>query len=67
MLLFKFDYLYDAKEQWASYVLNALKAKDLQTKDVSYIVRGEEAIIVDEFTGRTMPGRRYGLLPCNEL
>jgi len=26
---------------------------------VNYIVRGEEVIIVDEFTGRTMPGRRY--------
>ncbi len=52
--------LYDPREQWASYLINALKAKELQIRDVSYITRGEEVIIVDEFTGRTMPGRRYG-------
>ena len=51
--------LYDPREQWASYLTNALKAKELQIRDVNYIVRGEEVIIVDEFTGRTMPGRRY--------
>ena len=52
--------LYDPREQWASYLINALKAKELQQRDVGYIVRGEEVIIVDEFTGRTMPGRRWG-------
>ncbi|CAL8466787.1 g6323 [Coccomyxa elongata] len=52
--------LYDPREQWASYLINALKAKELQFKDVNYIVRGQEVIIVDEFTGRTMPGRRWG-------
>lgn len=52
--------LYDPREQWASYLINALKAKELQIKDVNYIVRGQEVIIVDEFTGRTMPGRRWG-------
>lgn len=51
--------LYDPKEQWASYVINAVKAKEFQTKDVNYIVRKGEIIIVDEFTGRTMPGRRW--------
>ncbi len=50
--------LYDPREQWASYLINAVKAKELQLRDVNYIVRGEEVIIVDEFTGRTMPGRR---------
>lgn len=35
------------------------QAKELQTKNVSYIVKNEEIIIVDEFTGRTMPGRRW--------
>lgn len=61
--------LYDPREQWASYLTNALKAKELQLKDVNYIVRGEEVIIVDEFTGRTMPGRRYNprLLPTSML
>ena len=52
--------LYDPREQWASYLINALKAKELQARDVNYIVRGQEVIIVDEFTGRTMPGRRWG-------
>lgn len=54
------DDLYDPREQWASYIINALKAKELQLKDVNYIVKGEEVIIVDEFTGRTMQGRRWG-------
>jgi preprotein translocase subunit SecA len=52
--------LYDPRSQWASYLVNALKAKELQIRDVNYIVRGDEVIIVDEFTGRTMPGRRWG-------
>jgi preprotein translocase subunit SecA len=52
--------LYDPREQWASYLINALKAKELYTLDTHYIVRGDEVIIVDEFTGRTMPGRRWG-------
>eukprot|EP00238_Polyblepharides_amylifera_P002298 CAMPEP_0196594432 /NCGR_PEP_ID=MMETSP1081-20130531/78383_1 /TAXON_ID=36882 /ORGANISM="Pyramimonas amylifera, Strain CCMP720" /LENGTH=941 /DNA_ID=CAMNT_0041918697 /DNA_START=228 /DNA_END=3053 /DNA_ORIENTATION=+ len=52
--------LYDPREQWAVYLINALKAKELQKKDVNYIIRDNEAIIVDEFTGRTMPGRRWG-------
>lgn len=59
--------LYDPKEQWASYLINALKAKELQIKDVNYITRGEEVIIVDEFTGRTMPGRRYSSGPLWHL
>ena len=36
-----------------------MKAKDLFVKDVNYIVRDGEAVIVDEFTGRVMPGRRW--------
>lgn len=51
--------LYDPREQWASYLINAIKAKELFLKDVSYIVRAGEVVIVDEFTGRTMPGRRW--------
>ena len=51
--------LYDPRAQWASYVVNALKAKELFVKDVNYIVRGGEVVIVDEFTGRTMAGRRW--------
>uniref|UniRef100_A0A0E0JHT8 Protein translocase subunit SecA n=1 Tax=Oryza punctata TaxID=4537 RepID=A0A0E0JHT8_ORYPU len=51
--------LYDPREQWASYVLNAIKAKELFLRDVNYIVRSKEVLIVDEFTGRVMPGRRW--------
>jgi len=51
--------LFDPKDPWAHYVTNALKAKELFTKDVNYIVRQDEAVIVDEFTGRVMPGRRW--------
>lgn len=51
--------LYNPREQWASFVINAIKAKELFKKEVNYIVKGDEIIIVDEFTGRTMPGRRW--------
>ncbi|KAG8389629.1 hypothetical protein BUALT_Bualt02G0248900 [Buddleja alternifolia] len=51
--------LYDPREQWASYILNAIKAKDLFLKDVNYIIRDKEVLIVDEFTGRVMQGRRW--------
>ena len=51
--------LYDPRTQWALYIINALKAKELQKRDVNYIVRNGEAVIVDEFTGRTMVGRRW--------
>ncbi|KAM3349193.1 hypothetical protein ACQJBY_022357 [Aegilops geniculata] len=53
------DDLYDPREQWASYVLNAIKAKELFLRDVNYIVRSKEVLIVDEFTGRVMAGRRW--------
>ncbi|XWS46378.1 hypothetical protein CRYUN_Cryun14cG0060600 [Craigia yunnanensis] len=51
--------LYDPREQWASYVLNAIKAKEMFLRDVTYIIRGKEVLIVDEFTGRVMQGRRW--------
>ncbi len=41
------------------HVQQALKAHTLFKKDVDYIVKGGKVIIVDEFTGRLMPGRRY--------
>ncbi|MBO9997440.1 MAG: preprotein translocase subunit SecA [Cyanobacteria bacterium SID2] len=51
--------LYDPKDPWAHYIFNAVKAKELFIKDVNYIVRNGEVTIVDEFTGRVMPGRRW--------
>ncbi|WAL60373.1 preprotein translocase subunit SecA [Thermocoleostomius sinensis] len=51
--------LFDPKDPWAHYIFNAIKAKELFIKDVNYIVRHDEVVIVDEFTGRVMPGRRW--------
>ena len=51
--------LYDVENQWAPYVFNAIKAKELFIKNVNYIVKDEEVLIVDEFTGRIMIGRRW--------
>jgi len=52
--------LYDAANIRIMHHLNAaLRAHALYHRDVEYIVRNGEVIIVDEFTGRTMPGRRW--------
>jgi preprotein translocase subunit SecA len=51
--------LFNPEDPWAHFITNALKAKELFVRDVNYIVRGEDAVIVDEFTGRVMPGRRW--------
>ncbi|HEY0685559.1 MAG TPA: preprotein translocase subunit SecA, partial [Steroidobacter sp.] len=52
--------LYDAANIRIMHHLNAaLRAHALYHRDVEYIVRNGEVVIVDEFTGRTMPGRRW--------
>jgi preprotein translocase subunit SecA len=51
--------LYDPENPWAHYISNAVKAKELFTKDVNYMVRNDEIVIVDEFTGRVLAGRRW--------
>ena len=52
--------LYDPANIRLMHHLNAaLRAHALYRRDVEYIVRNGEVIIVDEFTGRTMPGRRW--------
>jgi preprotein translocase subunit SecA len=53
------DDLFDPNDPWAHFIFNAIKAKELFIKDVNYIVRNDEIVIVDEFTGRVMPGRRW--------
>ncbi|WP_280457545.1 preprotein translocase subunit SecA [Nocardia carnea] len=54
------DNLYEAANSpLVSYLNNAIKAKELYTRDKDYIVRDGEVIIVDEFTGRILVGRRY--------
>jgi preprotein translocase subunit SecA len=51
--------LYDEADPWAHYVFNAIKAKELFTRDVNYIIMNDEVTIVDEFTGRVLSGRRW--------
>jgi preprotein translocase subunit SecA len=51
--------LFDPEDPWAHFMFNAIKAKELFLKDVNYIVRNGEVVIVDEFTGRVLPGRRW--------
>ncbi len=58
--ILKIDNLYDPKHIEVLHHINqALKAHTLFKLDVDYIVKNGEVIIVDEFTGRLMPGRRY--------
>jgi preprotein translocase subunit SecA len=52
--------LYDPSNiELVHHVLQALKAYTLFKRDVDYVVKDDEVIIVDEFTGRLMPGRRW--------
>ncbi|UQX89687.1 preprotein translocase subunit SecA [Jatrophihabitans telluris] len=54
------DNLYEAANTpLVGYLNNALKAKELYKRDRDYIVREGEVLIVDEFTGRVLAGRRY--------
>ena len=54
------DNLYDSvNTPLVSFLNNALKAKELYRKDKDYIVNAGEVLIVDEFTGRVLHGRRY--------
>jgi preprotein translocase subunit SecA len=53
--------LYDAGNIRLLHHLNAaLRAHAIYQRDVEYIIKDGEVVIVDEFTGRTMPGRRWG-------
>jgi preprotein translocase subunit SecA len=59
-LLGEGESLYDASHIVLMHHVNsALRAHVLFQKDVDYIVRDDKIVIVDEFTGRTMPGRRW--------
>src|SRR5438132_6082116 len=56
----KGDSLYDVENVSVVHHINqALRAHTLFTRDKDYIVRDDEVMIIDEFTGRMMPGRRY--------
>ena len=59
-LLQEGESLYDAANIALMHHMNAaLRAHSLYQRDVDYIVQNDEIVIVDEFTGRTMPGRRW--------
>ncbi len=54
------DNLYEAaNSQLVGYLNNAIKVKELFHRDKDYIVRNGEVVIVDEFTGRVLDGRRF--------
>ena len=56
----KSDSLYDVENVSVVHHVNqALRAHQLFQRDKDYIVRNGEVVIIDEFTGRMMPGRRY--------
>ncbi|MBK8189721.1 MAG: preprotein translocase subunit SecA [Vampirovibrionales bacterium] len=57
--LLKVDDLFDPRSNLAHHLLQALKAKELFRRDIDYLVRDGEVVIVDEFRGRTMEGRRW--------
>ncbi|MEJ8475752.1 preprotein translocase subunit SecA [Roseibium algae] len=58
--LLKGEHLYDVENVAAVHHLQqALKAHKLFQRDKDYIVRNDEVVIIDEFTGRMMPGRRF--------
>jgi preprotein translocase subunit SecA len=55
------SFLYDMENVMLVHHLNqALRAHVLFKKDVDYIIKDDQVVIIDEFTGRMMPGRRFG-------
>ena len=59
-ILLKVDNIYSIQDPWIPYILNSLKARYLFFRDVHYILKDNNIIIVDEFTGRIMEGRKWG-------
>lgn len=53
------DNLYEQDYEAIHHIENALRAKSLYRRDKEYVVQNNEVVIVDEFTGRLMPGRRW--------
>ena len=58
--ILKIQDLYDRRDPWIPYIINAIKANTLFFNNVHYIVQNNRIVIVDEFTGRIMPDRRWG-------
>jgi len=51
--------LFNPNDPWIPYIINAIKANTLFFLNVHYILQNNQVIIVDEFTGRIMPDRRW--------
>lgn len=51
--------LYNPNDPWIPYILSAIKANALFFRNVHYIIQNNQIVIVDEFTGRIMPDRRW--------
>ena len=51
----------DVESEWVHHINQALRAHHLYERDVDYVVKDGEVVIVDEFTGRLMPGRRWSV------
>ena len=49
----------DIQSEWAHHINQAIRAHEFYHKDVDYVIKDGEIVIVDEFTGRLMPGRRW--------
>jgi preprotein translocase subunit SecA len=49
----------DLQSEWVHHITQAIKARNFYRRDVEYVIKDGEVIIVDEFTGRLMPGRRW--------
>jgi preprotein translocase subunit SecA len=57
--ILQIDDLYNPNDPWIPYILSAIKATALFFRNVHYIIQNNQIIIVDEFTGRIMPDRRW--------
>jgi preprotein translocase subunit SecA len=49
----------DLQSEWVHHITQAIRSHNLYRKDIEYVVKGGDVVIVDEFTGRLMPGRRW--------
>ena len=52
--------LFDRNDPWIQFIINAIRAKTLFFNNIHYIIQNDRIVIVDEFTGRIMPDRRWG-------
>lgn len=59
-ILLNVENIYNVQDPWIPYILNALKARYLFFRDIHYIVKNNNILIIDEFTGRVMEGRKWG-------